>query len=45
MRSVDTSIKVNSYHKIYTRRFCMCKIILVRKELLPTAFWIVLNTS
>jgi len=32
----DTSIKVDSYHKIY--RFCMCKIILVRKKIASHCF-------
>jgi len=41
MRNVDTSIKVNSYLKIYG--FSMCKIILVRNKLLPTALWFVLT--
>lgn len=36
MRIVDTSIKVDSYHKIY--RFCMCKIILVRKKIASHCF-------
>jgi hypothetical protein len=36
MRSVDTSIKMNSYLKIYG--FCMCKIILVKRKIASHCF-------